>query len=195
MNKNIDLLITDIKRLCKENGIKIYLPKSKSIRYENLYISGYFDENTLACAMGKPDSISILIHESCHLDQFLEDKELWNKSAKMPSVDDWLNGKDYSNIEKAIDNLKLIELDCEKRSVQKFIKYNIPFNKKEYIQKANSYVQFYNYLKFSRKWCHRHNTPYSNKNVYSLMPDKFMPISWYDKLPEYALKAFIKEKI
>lgn len=188
-------LMDDIKKLCKEHGVKLYLPKSKSIKYGNIFISGYFDEKTLACAMGKEDSIFTLIHESCHLDQYLESSKLWIKSDTVPNIDEWLNGKDFNCIEQSLNTFKFLELDCEKRAINKIIKYDIKCNKKEYIQKANAYVQFYNYLKLSRKWCDKNNTPYSNKNVWKLMPKKFMPDWWYEELPRYALKAFIREKI
>jgi len=192
---NTARFISDLKTKCKENGIKLFLPKGKSIKYGSNFVSGYFDEKVLACAMGKPDSIMILVHESCHLDQFLDNNTLWVRGEKYPDIDDWLDGKEFENIDKSIDESKLLELDCEKRAVIKMKKYCIKFDQKEYTKKANSYVQFYNYLKLTRKWCSKNNTPYNNKNVYSIMPDKFMPLYWYNKLPDYILKAFITEKI
>ncbi len=67
---------------------------------------------------------------------------------------DWLKGKRClkKDAHDCIDILKNLELDCEKRSVEKILKYNLPIDIKEYIQKANCYVFFYNHMKKTRQW-------------------------------------------
>lgn len=190
----IELFISDLKQQCKDHGIKLYLPKTKNVKLEIGYSKGYFDEETLACAIGGKGWLPILIHESCHLDQFIEKSPLWAKASDT-LMDEWLSGKPIDNPDHHIDVMKWLELDCEKRAVRKFRKYKIKFNEREYIQKANSYVQFYNYMKYSRKWCNRKNTPYTNKNVWGNMPCKFVRKSWYNTIGADELKLFIRHKI
>ena len=184
-----------LKKQCEEYGVKLNLTKSKAIRLEGFYVSGYFDEDVLACATGRKDYLPILVHESCHLDQYIEEPKHWDKITKLPNIDEWLAGKQKKNINKSIEAYKWLELDCEKRTIKKLRKYGIKCNKQEQTQKANAYVQFYNYIKETRKWCKKGNTPYSNKKIYSVMPKKFMPKSWYNTMPDYIRQAFIENKI
>lgn len=193
--KGIDRFMIDLKKQCKQHGIRLYLPKTKNVKFNSKdFSSGYFDEETLACATARKDYITTLIHESCHLDQYLEKSKLW-EACTDNEFDDWLAGRYVENPEKHIDAYKWLELDCEKRSVKKFKKYGIPFNESEYIQKANAYVQFYNYMKYSRRWCSKKNTPYTNKNVWGEMPKVFVRKSWYKAISEYGLRLFIRNKI
>lgn len=192
MTKVIEKFIDDLKKQCSDNGINLYLPDTKNVKIDNgNFARGYFDEVTLACAMGRNDFIFTLVHESCHLDQFLEKSELWVKASDS-LLDDWLAGKNIDNIQKHIDSLKWLELDCEKRAVKKMKKYKIPFNEYTYIQKANAYVQFYNFMGFSRRWCKKQNTPYGNRNVWSEMPGVFVRRSWYNGIGEHEMKVFIR---
>jgi hypothetical protein len=186
--------IEDLKEQCRKHNVKLRLTKGKNILCDGFFVSGFFDGETLACASGRDGYIYILVHESCHLDQFLENQKLWNKIEKMPDIDSWLSGKKIKNVNKAIEAYKWLELDCEKRTIKKLKKYKIPFTT-EQIQKANSYVQFYNYIRETRKWCKKNNTPYNNKNVYSVMPKKFMPLKWYESMPDYVRQTFIDNKI
>lgn len=66
-----------------------------------------------------------------------------------------------------------VELDCEKRTIEKAKKYNLPVNIKEEIQKANSYILFYTFVKESRKWNTPGKAPYQIREVWSKMPDTF----------------------
>lgn len=192
---NIERFISDLKETCRSNDINLYLPQTKTLKIGIHPVSGYFDSTTLACAMNRKDYVETLIHESCHMDQYLLDKELWSKIDKYGDIDDWFSGKELNQVDKALDAIKWLELDCEKRSVKKLKKYGIPFNQKQYIQKANAYVQFYNFLWYSRRWCTKKNTPYSNKAIWSEMPDTFMPKSWYQNIGDYELSVFIRSRI
>lgn len=188
------VFISDLKASCKENGIRLYLPKSKSIKCGSFAVSGYFDDITkvLACAMNREDSVATLIHESCHLDQYIENTELWRKLERSADLDSWLLGKDIENVESTLSFLRQLELDCEKRSVKKYKKYGIKFNKCEYIQKANAYVQLYNFLKYSRKWPKKGKSPYMIKQIWESMPIKFMTNRWYKNISKRHMKLYIQ---
>lgn len=164
--KNIQTFIYSLKRKAKALGITLTLDsKNKKVQMEGDFLtSGYFDSSlkrkTGELAVGTARSINtwlpVLVHESCHLDQWAEKTDLWKESENMyyNIFDDWLMGK-KCNVKKAyqcIDTLKNLELDCEKRTIAKIQKYKLPIDIKECIQKANCYIFFYNRLKTTRKW-------------------------------------------
>ena len=126
--------------------------------------------------------------------EYIEKTNIWKGANQCGPMDDWLLGKDVKNIEERIDQVKWLELDCEKRTVKNMIKYNLPVNISSYIQKANSYILFYNYIKETRLWCKMGNSPdeKSNKSLWSLCPDKFMPRSYYKTIPKNIYNKFIE---
>lgn len=192
----VNKFIKDLKRLCKENEIVFKLKNTKSVNMsDGIRCAGYFDENELVTAKGSKDYFQILIHESCHMDQYLEKDPIWKNAKYCDIVDEWLAGKEKRNIESHIDKVKLMELDCEKRTVEKIKKYKLPVNVEEYTQKANCYVQFYNYLKITRRWPAPNNSPYQNENIWKNAPKVFMGESWYETLPDEILNLFIKYEV
>jgi hypothetical protein len=72
-------------------------------------------------------------------------------------------------------------------------RFNLPIDIDIYIKKANAYVQYYNYLPISRKWCNPKNTPYKNERLVEAMSTKFNMD--YSKLTNKLLKIFEEEKI
>lgn len=199
-NSNVIKLISDIKQECRKYNVKLKLTDSKFLKISNsLKVGGYFyggDTNerpVLACAMGGnfEKSLSILIHESSHLDQWKRKTHLWEKADATLMIDEWLQGKELTKKElnKIFKNVIEIELDCEKRSLEKIKKYDIPIDREKYIQKANSYVLFYNYVKKHRKWSIPGNPPYGDK-VSKDAPKKWLKS--YDKIPKRLEKAYDK---
>lgn len=184
---NEEKFLEDLNKKCEKHNITLYLPKKSVVDYENstLKVSGYFsgDTETIAVACGKPKEkyLPILIHESCHLDQYLEKCILWDnlyvgKTNTYDCMDRWIHGEEFSKkrmtdyINRCID----LEFDCEVRSVKKIKKYKIDINVEKYIQKANSYILFYNYIKQKRTWYLKGKEPYSIKEVWKKMPTKFL---------------------
>lgn len=186
-----------VKQECKKYGIKCELKNTKTINFgENSRCSGYFDGGSLVVAMKRPDAMQILVHEYGHLTQWAEQCDLWVQCEKSKSHDKlwkWLNGKRVRSIQNAVELCRDLELDNEKRSVKLIKKFNLNIDTDLYIKKANAYVQFYNYLAVSRKWCKPSNSPYKNKRLLKLMPDKFNMN--YKKLSKKVLKVFIEENI
>ena len=140
MNNNVKKLIGDIANKCLANGFSFKLEAKKSVQAgEGIDCSGYFDEKDLVVASAKKDWRDVLVHESCHLDQFVENSKYWDDGeCGIIILDKWLMKKANYNkkrLEKAIQNTILLELDCEKRTVKKMIRYGIKFNKTKYIQK------------------------------------------------------------
>lgn len=197
-NKNVRKLINDIKKTCSDNNVNLYLPKRNSIVLGNTRVAGYFytpqnRKPSLVTAWNYKDkynTIATLIHESCHLDQYLESKRFKNDYIHIDTIDKWLLGKDFppSKIKKAFDITIQIELDCEKRAVQKIKDYNIPIDIPSYIQNANTYICFYHYLKITRTW-DKNTTPLIPQ-VIRQAPKRFL--NDYSKIPNKMLKAFEK---
>jgi hypothetical protein len=193
-----DEFIKYVKQECKTHNIKCILKNTKTVKLtnDNNRCSGYFDEESLAVAMNHPDALQILVHEYCHLTQWVEQCDVWIASVKNKSHDKlyrWLAGEDIKDIKNAISICRDLELDNEKRATKIIKRFDLPIDISLYIKKANAYVQFYNYLLISRKWCNPKNTPYKNDSLVELMSSKFDMN--YNKLTKKLLKAFTEENI
>ena len=204
--ENIHSFMISLKRKANRLGIKLEITNNDSVdATDTIQCSGYFQETfrrkqgILTVATGLPIKrwLAILVHESCHMDQWEEKINLWKLCDKLnPNViDEWLEGKNFSNkkIDDAINSTRDLELDCEKRAVDKIKKFNLPLNINEYIQKANCYIFYHNYVRLTRTWYKIDNIPTINPNIYKLCDKK-----WYDSyetIPNNLLSAFKKYKI
>jgi len=193
-----DEFIKYVKQECKTHNIKCILKNTKTVKLtdDNDRCSGYFDEEHLVVAMNRPDALQILVHEYCHLTQWVEQCDTWIASVKNESHDKlyrWLAGEEVKDIKKAINICRDLELDNEKRAIKMIKRFNLPIDIDIYIKKANAYVQYYNYLLISRKWCSPKNSPYKNNRLVELMSSKFNMN--YNKLTKKLLKAFTEENI
>lgn len=188
-----------VKRECRRTKIKCIFKNTKSVKLSeenNIRCSGYFDSENreLVVAIKHPQALAIIVHEYCHLTQWEEQIPLWKKSdIALTKIDDWLNGKRIHNIRQHLSIARDLELDNEKRSAKTIRKWKLSINVKEYIQKANSYIHFYNYIYYTRRWSKPKNTPYTNKQIQALMSDRFN--MRYDMLPTKIHNAFVAAKI
>jgi hypothetical protein len=183
---SISTFLLDVIETAKEHKIKVILDPNAVTFGEGDEVSGLFDSDNLELTVNtnKPteDWISIMIHESCHMDQHIEQCKEWtNLDVKghdaTTLLDMWLqhvidlNPEQLKNV---IDKVLEMELDCEKRSVEKIKKYKLPINVKEYTQKANAYMYFYRALAKTRKWTNKSKSPYSLTNIWKQMPSKLL---------------------
>jgi len=177
MNKNVQEFVNFVKSECKANGIKVDLRKRKYLVLSgNIKCSGYFDseEKKLVVATEREDWVPILVHEFAHFTQWMDNCPVWRTSGNsLEAVDLWLGGKDVPNIKKSLGKCRDLELDNEKRSVAIIKAWELPVDIKTYTQKANAYVQFYNWMFFTRRWCTPQNSPYKNPKIYGEMPTTF----------------------
>ena len=159
----IEYFISDLEKKCAENNIELFLPNTLGVQYpgENIQTNGYFDPDSrvLACATGKELNkwLLILIHESSHMDQFLENDPVFNDSLGLDETFKWTEGSDdvdFNKIDKEIESGIAVEVDCEKRTVEKIKQYGLEFvvSVDEYIQKSNAYVLFYRWMRKNRRW-------------------------------------------
>lgn len=158
-------LIEDIKRKATRFGIRVIL-KNQPLVFapgENEGCSGFFDPENKILAVAtkkkKEDWLGVLIHESCHLDQWVHDRYLWDKlSIGYNIFFKWLlDGKEVEMkvLERCVQDIIELEKDCEIRSIKKIQKYGINIDVERYRRLANAYLYSYIYMLGSRKWIPR----------------------------------------
>jgi len=198
----IKKFVKRLKHDCKTKGVKFNLQHVKRIKYPStvdMKVSGYFDGEIpeLACATKKKKKawVQILIHESCHMDQWSSNSPLWLKLDENNGydlLDEWLGGKKFKKkvIAGIIEDMLALELDCEKRSVKKIKKNKLNIDCKQYIKEANTYMYFYPIMLKTGKWCDI--APYTVKELVELMPDKFLDIDEYFQFSKKLLNLYKK---
>jgi hypothetical protein len=180
----INKFISDLQEKCSKHDIDSLMPNTPGVEYlyGNTLTNGYFDSDNrlLACATGKELNqwLPILIHESSHMDQFLENDPVFNDSLGLDETFKWTEGSedvDFNKIDREIESGIAVEVDCEKRTVEKIKEYGLEFvvSIDEYIQKSNAYVLFYRWMRKNRSWYKIGFEPYNVKSVYSKMPKTF----------------------
>ena len=199
MNKltsNDKAFIKFVKEECKRVGIKCDLRSVGWVRTDGVRCSGYFDESDkrLVVAMNRPDALSILVHEYCHLTQWQDGIELWESAAKsLYKLFKWLDGSTVADIVKHIGTARDLELDNERRSVKMIKHWNLSIDMDLYVKKANAYVMFYNWLHHSRSWSNPKNVPYDSPVVLQVMSNKFN--MRYGKMSRKVFNAFNTAKM
>jgi translation elongation factor EF-1beta len=112
------------------------------------------------------------------MDQFLENDPVFNNSLGLDETFKWTEGSedvDFNKIDREIESGIAVEVDCEKRTVEKIKQYGLEFvvSVDEYIQKSNAYVLFYRWMRKNRTWYKIGLEPYNIKSVYTKMPKTF----------------------
>lgn len=179
--ENVKRFMKYVKRRCAEHGVTLDLRRSKKIVFsDNIKCSGYFDgdNRVLAVAMNHKDALGILVHEFCHMTQWLDHSRgkfrLWSTAGTaLAKVESWLAGESVTNLKRAISYSRDLELDNEKRTVAMIQYWDLPIDLDDYIKKANAYILFYNWMHKTRRWSLPPNTPYGNPEVYNRMSNKF----------------------
>lgn len=172
----IQRFVKHVRAECKKHGIKFLLKRSKYVIVSKaIKCSGWFDaeDKELVVAGKSKNWLHTLVHEYGHLTQWLDQCKEWKASESIENIDDWLNGKKIKYPKRALARTRDLELDNEKRSVKIIKEWDLPIDIKLYTQRANAYVQFYNYIYYTRRWCTPSNTPYRNPRVYKHMPTVF----------------------
>lgn len=198
-----------VEELAQKNSVQFTLNPDTHIVYPTTkdLVNGYmveFPKKELAVATGKPLDLwlSVLVHESSHLDQLLEKSNYWCDSYVSGTTFEivdivmlWIEGKIELNDIQLNNYIKLsrnIELDCERRTVEKIKKFSLPLNISEYIQKANSYIFFYTAMKKTKAWYIPNKEPYHIKEVWSLCPTEFLADDEYENIPDDLMQEYLK---
>jgi hypothetical protein len=180
-NKEVKAFIDDLVEICKENNIKLELTDTEMVTAnEDIKSDGYFDSKKLVVATKNPLNLwlRILVHESCHLDQFLERREWFDKcSEDIDRIDKWLADSDSELRDKvkAYRSVAELELDCEQRAIEKIEKYNLPIDIEEYIKEANDYLLTYMHSQKTGKWDDGKGS--YNKGFRESMPEELLSVN------------------
>ena len=156
--KSVKKFLNDLIEECQNNNVTLKLEYKKNIALYNTKFDGYFAaSNPLVLAVATKKDLDkwleVLVHESCHLDQHLEETfsiEIDN----FKILNDWISGtpQKKTKVIQAVNTIKKYELDCEKRGVEKIIKYNLPIDTELYIKKSNIYIFYYNWVLENRSF-------------------------------------------
>lgn len=180
--------IQHVSATARQHDVKLNFIPQNRIPYSTctgLLVSGYFVDRPhkeLAVGTDKPlnEWLGILVHEACHMDQWIEQSKAWRDiivqgREAVDWVDDWTKGRDDLPlpIEDLIDRARNVEWDCERRAHAAIIQYDLPIDPDQYAQKANAYVYFYNHLLKTRAWNGPHNSPYELQRVWTHAPNHF----------------------
>ncbi len=161
----------------------------------DIEMNGYFISGRrpkLCVAMKKPvsDWLHVLVHESCHMDQWLEGSPLWRdlmvapwgKSALELFCGAFRGGKNDTNesiplseedIEDLFGRIVAAERDCEERAVEKIKAYDLPIDPSEYIRRANAYLWYHAMIPVLGGFYPTGKEPYRIKEVWAHCPDHF----------------------
>ncbi len=180
--------IDDTIAVANTNNVQFYMDGDNDhVSMDGIQCNGIFIDHpspmlVTACNKSQHLWLPILVHESCHMDQWIEQSKVWIDSKigsldKMDILSLWLNGYVELNaqqLDNYIRSIRDVELDCEKRTVEKIKKYGLPIDPKEYTQRANAYVLFYNHMMKTRKWYVPGNEPYNNSKIWSQLPSTWL---------------------
>lgn len=152
-----DRFIANLKSIADQNQIRIIAQSDVTLPNSNEACSGYFSSKLKELKYNPNHSnyLEILVHESCHLDQFIENSILWSKFNSLPSLTAWFSHDfqmDMDEINTFKDILLNTELDCELRSIEKIKNYKLNIDNDLYIKKANAYLYALDLSFKYRKW-------------------------------------------
>ena len=191
-------LIIDVRKKAKEHDIQV-----KFVDKEIVFAAGdpngctgYFDENErVLCVSNLKNErvfLSLLVHESSHMDQYIHDQYLWSKCSPGYNIFfEWLEGSTIVKqevLQEAVQDIIRIELDAERRAIKKINYYNLDIDISYYIQSTNAYLYGYLFSLETRHW-----TPqiYFNKKVISACSTRLKKS--YDKIPQRLYRVFVSQ--
>jgi len=183
-----------VESRARKHGVECVFRQASQLPYPNTstLVDGYFVDTprrTFAVAMGKPleQWLPVYVHESSHMDQYLEGSAAWKErcisGTMIESLDVihlWIDRKIELTAEQLADYVRRarnVEWDCERRSADKIAQFALPIDHRDYIRRANSYLYFYTATKELRFW------PRSLSDVYIYCPAVFLPADKYEYVP------------
>lgn len=169
-----------VKNHLKEHGFKLIIGRGKMCNAGGFRVHAYFSEDTKQIRISSKcnNMLQYLAHEYAHFLQYLDKEPLYTKvDDALTIMDSWLNGKDYSQktLERAFFQVRAMERDCEKRTVQLIRKWNLSIDEKEYTRKANTYIYAHFLMLEKRKWWpfKSVHAPYQSKPLQEAIADSF----------------------
>ena len=182
-DKNTKAFLVHVVNTLRDADVTLKLSNTKTVLVEGtIRCSGTFDEEgrELAIAIRKSPRrwLEILVHEFGHFEQWRYDMPTWREAYYRSEdasgmLDEWLNhtrkldGRILAIVlAKTID----VEVNCERRAIEIIKRFSLPINIQRYCQRANSYLNLYNWAALRQRWCPGTKPPYSVREIVDAMP-------------------------
>lgn len=189
--KVINSVTRKIKARCKELGVQLIFDKENKYLDEPIHgeSSAFFTVEpipTIEISMvdrTPTECLLNLLHEEAHLDQWLEQTQLW--------TDCYIGGIDVCDLadlwickkidltvtqrKNVFDPLFRLELDAENRTVDKIAQHGLRqyVDVNRYTQEAHAYINGYRITSLCRKWIPADKPPYLIEEIVDRMPIYF----------------------
>lgn len=144
-----------VRKFCKEYGIKCFFYKKEKFKDSDgsFYINK--QSKNLFVATGSELWFNTLIHEFCHVLQFVDGDFITNKESESLEIyDSWLLNKceDKSLVRDSVSVILRVESDCERRSIKLIKEFDLPVDIIQYTKWANIILYSYLYGYKHRFW-------------------------------------------
>lgn len=205
---NLSDFLRKVAAECATHGVALVLAPGLRVFYEGVACNGFFEprypvETGLAEVCGRTGAVvaergrlsplfaaarggkteeeflSLIAHEYCHMQQFLEDSPLWVDAAEFSLWEDWLAGADVAPdaLTRVWHRIVQLEADCEARVLALAEELGLELDLKCYARRANSYLLFYAWALKNRRFYK--TAPYEIDAIVAHMPDYLLPLEAY----------------
>jgi len=151
-------------------GYRVTLHPGKKITVGGMTYTGEATAEKLEIAVGGDwqDWFGIFVHETCHLDQHIEEPSTFARAdGAMNRIADWLDKKTDTVAREDFHEILHLESDCENRVLRKAVESELPIDLGDYTRRANAYLQSYAVALRHRRWIPQ---PYSDFSICAQMP-------------------------
>lgn len=190
MDSNFRAFDRDTLNTAHVHGIRVYKGAGKLVNCNDgsPRVMGFFSETEkllkIACGAEKELWTGVYVHESCHMDQWIENSLYWRLVSDSDFIlySDILQGGVYpqAEIDEAMSRIVMMEAECEHRALEKIKKYGLhDIDPDKYAQLANSYLYFHSAIAKHKKWYKPHRTPYTLNIIWHTMPKVIMEPEYY----------------
>lgn len=148
-----DETLAEIIRRALKFGVTVVISPDRKVNDDDGAESGGWfcgDTRRLVVGTGSSTWLGILLHEYCHVTQWIENGPLWR--AYRDDMWAWLAGKSIKNPRAAVRAVQALEEDCERRTIRLIQELGAPVSIEAYTRSANAYLHFHNVMADKRKW-------------------------------------------
>ena len=192
----VQRFVEHVRAECRKHGVRFLLQDTKKVDQSGSGgCSGYFCDHRMVLAVARRSRywIEVLVHEYCHMRQWLEGSRAWRRSGERAGwYWDWVDGrirKPKHMTATACRRQLEVELDCERRAVRMARKWRLGIDLRKYVREANAYILFYTFIRLNGVWYNK--SPTRVPQIVETMPERFMRREWYERLPrDYAYLVF-----
>lgn len=192
-------------RTASLKGIAVRLLQQESVggRFNGMFDARDGETPALVVACGKPESdwLPVLLHESCHMDQFIARSGVWLDQSVTREWDSmsllllWLDHLvelSDSQLDSYVRRSRNVEWDCERRALLKINDMGLPLDPVDYACKANSYIWLYTcWLQKHRKWYTTGREPWKIPQIWTNLAGILAPNpAAYDIAPDSVQRLY-----